>query len=74
LLERALARLRDEGADGFVLATRHPEHGLSFLNDTDGFDRLAHARIFTAAEAPTFALPPADSEPTWLAMPAPLRL
>ena len=74
MLDRALARTRDEGADGFVLAIRHAEHGLGFWNDTNGFDRLARARIFSEAEAATFEVPIADDEPEWLAIPAPLRL
>lgn len=74
MLDRALERTRDEGADGFVLAVRHAEYGLSFWNDTDGFDRLARARIFSEAEAANFDVPIANDKPEWLAMPAPLRL
>ncbi len=74
MLDRALARVHDEGADGFVLAIRHAEHGLSFWNDAGGFDRLARARIFSEAEAGSFELPVANDEPEWLAMPGPLRL
>jgi hypothetical protein len=74
MLDRALARVHDEGADGFVLAIRQAEHGLSFWNDTGGFDRLARARIFSEAEAGRFELPVANDEPEWLAMPGPLRL
>lgn len=74
MLDRALNRARDEGADGFVLAIRHAEHGLRFWNDSDGFDRLSRARIFSEAEAANFDMPIANDEPEWLAMPAPLRL
>lgn len=74
MLDRAIGRARDEGADGFVLTIRHPEHGLSFWNDADGFDRLARARIFSEAEAAKFDVPFANDAPEWLAMPAPLRL
>ncbi len=74
MLDSALDRTRDEGADGFVLAMRHAEYGLSFWNDTDGFDRLARARIFSEAEAANFDVPIAHDQPEWLAMPAPLRL
>lgn len=71
-LERALERDTDEGADGFVLTTRHPEYGLSFWNNDSGFGRLRDATVFTEAEAATFNTPIADDEPEWLAMPAPL--
>lgn len=74
MLDRALNRARDEGVDGFVLAIRHAEHGLSFWNDSDGFDHLSRARIFSEAEAANFDMPIASDEPEWLAMPAPLRL
>lgn len=74
MLDRAFARSRDECADGFVLAIRHAEHGLSFWNDTDGFDRLSRARVFSEAEAANFDVPIASAEPEWLAMPAPLLL
>lgn len=73
MLDRAIDRIRDEGADGFVLATRHAEHGLSFWNDADGFDRLGRARVFSEAEAASFDVPIATSQADWLAMPAPLR-
>jgi hypothetical protein len=73
MLDRAIGRARDEGADGFVLAIRDPKHGLSFWNDTDGFDRMARARVFSDAEATTFDVPIANDQPEWLAMPAPLR-
>ena len=74
MLDRALDRTRDEGADGFVLAIQHAEHGLSFWNGTDGFGRLSRARIFSEAEAANFDVPIARDKPEWLAMPAPLRL
>ncbi|TGX49043.1 hypothetical protein E5A73_19540 [Sphingomonas gei] len=73
MLDRALDRIRDEGADGFVLATRHAEHGLSFLNDADGFDRLAKARVFSEAEAANLDVTIATSRAEWLAMPTPLH-
>jgi hypothetical protein len=74
MLGRAMARAIDEGADGFVLAIRHPEHGLSFWNNETGFGRLATATVFSEDEAGRFDKPIADDEPEWLAMPAPLRL
>ena len=74
LLDRAIARARDEGADGFVLAIRDPKHGLSFWNDDAGFDRLSRARVFSEAEAANRDVPLAHDHPEWLAMPAPLRL
>lgn len=73
MLDRALGRIRDEGADGFVLATRHAGHGLSFWNDINGFDRLARARVFSEAEAAAFDISTATSQAEWLAMPVPLR-
>jgi len=74
MLDRALGRTRNEGADGFVLATRDAEHGLSFWTDANRFDRLARARVFSEAEAASFDLPIAATRAEWLAMPAPLRL
>lgn len=74
MLDRALARAGDEGADGLVLAIRDPEHGLSFWNDTDVFGRLARARVFSEAEADAFNAPIPDYSLEWLAMPAPLRV
>ena len=71
-LERALERDQEEGVDGFVLTTRHPEYGLSFWNNETGFGRLRDATVFTEAEAATFNKPIAADEPEWLAMPAPL--
>lgn len=73
MLDRAIARARDEGADGFVLAIRHPEHGLSFWNETDGFGRLSRARVFSETEAANFDVPIAHDRPEWLTMPSPLR-
>lgn len=73
MLDRALERTRDEGADGFVLACRDNAHGLSFWTDGDGFGRLASARVFSEAEAAAFALPQ-GVEAEWLAMPMPLLL
>lgn len=73
LLESALARTRDEGADGFVLVIRDAGHGLSFWNSDSGFGRLAAATVFSEAEAAKFDVPIADDQPEWLAMPAPLR-
>ncbi|KEQ54806.1 MULTISPECIES: hypothetical protein [Sphingomonadaceae] len=74
MLDRAIARASDEGADGFVLATRNGEPGLSFWNNEDGFGSLARATVFSETEAAKFDLPIADDQPEWLAMPAPLRL
>lgn len=73
MLERALDRTRDEGADGFVLAGRQTDHGLGFWNDTDGFGRLARARVFSEAEAASADVPIATERAEWLAMPAPRR-
>jgi hypothetical protein len=74
MLDRALMRAQGEGADGFALAVRHAEYGLSFWNGTAGFDRLALARVFSEAEAGSFELPATNGELEWLAMPAPLGL
>lgn len=57
----------DEGRSGFVLATRDPEHGLSFWNNETGFGRLAEATVFSEAEAAAFDKPIAQDEPEWLA-------
>ena len=70
ILAKALARASGEGADGFVLATRDPEHGLSFWNTDDGFGRLATATVFSETEAGSFDNPVAEDEPEWLALPA----
>lgn len=75
IIDRAMARATrepDEAEEGYVLATRHPEHGLSFWNNDTGFDRLALATVFDAEEAARFDTPIADDEPEWLAVPAPL--
>jgi hypothetical protein len=74
MLDAALRRASDEGADGFVLTIRHPEHGLSFWNHDTGFGRLATATVFSEEDAGRFDKPIADDEPEWLAMPPPLRL
>ena len=74
MLDRALAREKDEGADGYVLAIRDPEHGLSFWNNDSGFGRLGEATVFSEKEAAQFDKPIANDEPEWLAMPAPLPL
>lgn len=60
----------EEGRSGFVLATRDPEHGLSFWNNETGFGRLAEATVFSEAEAAAFDKPIAHDEPEWLACPA----
>ena len=73
MLDRALGRARAEGADGFVLATRDAEHGLSFWTYADAFDRLARARVFSEAEAASFDVQITNAGAEWLAMPAPLR-
>lgn len=73
MLDRAIARALDEGADGFVLATRDAEQGLGFWNNEDGFGRLAQATVFSEAEAVKFDIPISADQPEWLAMPAPLR-
>jgi hypothetical protein len=74
MLDRAIARASDEGADGYVLATSNAEYGLSFWNNEEGFGSLARATVFSEAEAAKFDIPIADDQPEWLAMPAPLRL
>lgn len=73
MLDRAIARALDEGADGFVLAARDSERGLSFWNKEHGFGRLMNATMFSEAEAAKFDVPIAVGQPEWLAMPAPLR-
>lgn len=72
LLERAFAQASGEGTDGFVLATRDREYGLSFWNAEDGFGRLATATVFSEAEAARYDVPIADDQPEWLALPAAL--
>ncbi|WP_234415790.1 hypothetical protein [Sphingobium yanoikuyae] len=72
LLDRAIGRAIEEGADGYVLVTRHATHGLSFWNREAGFGRLADASIFSEAEASRLDIPITDDQPEWLAMPAPL--
>ena len=77
ILEHAFKRIEagpHEGVDGFVLATRDREHGLSFWNNTDGFGSLATATVFSEADAATLDKPIANDEPEWLAVPAPLSL
>lgn len=72
LLDRALARAHgDTTIDGFVLTTRHSEHGLSFWNNDAGFGPLARATVFTEREADDYDVPIADDQPEWLALPAP---
>lgn len=73
MLARAVARALDEGADGFVLAARDPEHGLGFWNKDHGFGRLMNATVFSESEAAKFDMSIAADQPEWLAMPAPLR-
>ena len=70
MLEKALARATNEGVDGYVLAIRDKEHGLSFWNTEAGFGRLANATVFSEDEAAQYDKPIADDEPEWLAMPA----
>jgi hypothetical protein len=77
ILEHAFKRIEAgplEGVDGFVLATRDKEHGLSFWNNADGFGSLATATVFSEADAAAFDKPLADDEPEWLAAPTPLNL
>lgn len=74
ILERAFERIEKgpfEGVDGFVLATRHRDHGLSFWNNADGFGALATATVFTEREAAEFDKPIADDEPEFMSLPAP---
>lgn len=73
-LDRAIARAGDEGADGFVLAIRDPDHGLSFWGEPSGFGRLLEAKVFSEAEAAKHIITPEQDEATWIAMPRPLRL
>lgn len=70
ILAQALARITDDGANGFVLATRDPEHGLSFWNTGDGSGSLAGATVFSEAEAAAFDTPITGDEPEWLSLPA----
>lgn len=71
MLKRTIDRTLDEGADGFVLAIRNADHGLSFWSNYDGFGALARATVFSGAEAANFDLPIADDQPEWLSLPAP---
>ena len=76
IIDRALSREikdPDEAIDGYVLATRDREHGLSFWNHDQGFGRLELASVFSIDEADKFDKPVAADEPEWLAMPVPLR-
>ena len=73
LLDRALGRALDEGADGFVLAARDDAHGLSFWRKGAGFGRLYDATVFSEAEIATVEMPAGHPSAAWLAMPAPLR-
>ena len=76
IIDRALTREikdPDEAVDGYVLAIRDPEYGLSFWNNDEGFGRLALATVFGEDDAAVFDKPIADDEPEWLTMPAPLR-
>ncbi|MEP3145490.1 hypothetical protein [Qipengyuania citrea] len=70
IVREALAARSDEGANGYVLATRDAEHGLSFWNTEEGFGRLATATVFSEREAAEYDKPIADDEPEWLACPA----
>ena len=72
MLERAFERTQGEGVDGYVLATRDRDNGLSFWNNEAGFGRLAAATVFSEAEAARHDVPIADDQPEWLALPAPL--
>lgn len=75
ILDRAIIReIRDpdEAVDGYVLALRDAEHGLSFWNTGQGFGRLALATVFSEDAAARFDKPIAHDEPEWLTMPAPL--
>ena len=76
IIDRAITREikdPDEAVDGYVLAIRDAEHGLSFWNNEEGFGRLALATVFSEDEAAKFDKPIADDEPEWMTMPAPLR-
>lgn len=73
MIDRALARLAHEGADGFVLSMQSSEQGLSFWNEAKGFGRLLDATVFSKHDAAEFDVPIAECQPEWLAMPAPLR-
>lgn len=72
LLDRAIARHHHAGVDGFVLATRDIEDGLTFWNSEAGFGALAAATVFSDAEAAHHDVPITDDQPEWLALPAPL--
>ena len=58
--------------DGYVLAVRDIDHGLSFWNHDAGFGRLVRATVFSEADAARFEKLIGVDEPQWLAMPAPL--
>lgn len=62
-----------EGVFGSVLATRDHAHGVSFWNIAYGFGPLFNASVFSETEAAAFNVAVAQSEPEWLALPAPLR-
>ena len=68
-LHSALKQLEDEDARSLVLATRDPEHGLSFWNKETGFGRLADATVFTPSEAEKADPVIAADEPEWTTMP-----
>jgi hypothetical protein len=73
LLNQALARVRDEGADGYVLAVRDADHGLSFWDGQSTFGRLAAARVCSELDASNAALPAEQVQRAeWLALPPPL--
>lgn len=59
----------DEDDRGVVLARRDPDHGLSFWNEHGDYGRLAIARVFTDAEAGTFASATGEDQTEWLSLP-----
>jgi len=68
-LRTALAQIDDEDERQLVITTRHPEHGMSFWNNDEGFGRLTDATVFSQREALNYDLPIAADQPEWTTMP-----
>jgi hypothetical protein len=62
-----------EGAFGVALVTPDHAHGLGFWGNDYEFGPLFDATGFGETEATACTVPIADDEPTWMALPAPLR-
>jgi hypothetical protein len=52
-----------------VIAMQHPDEGLLFWNEADGFGDLASAGIFTQSQASDYDLPIAATQGEWMALP-----